>query len=122
MQLRYNNRVANRVIYMDLETANFSRKEDDALKKFGEPVIKFEKVYNGGHSISIERRIKTGFKIRVKFDGSEDMAMAVEAANNFFEDLTDELTLSMQALMEKLENPDYIPEIVGSGFRDINYF
>lgn len=103
MQLRYDNSVKNRIITVELETTHFTQKEVNALEKFGEPLIAIEKVYRQSFPVKVEKRIRTGFKIKVKFDGTEDMQEAVEAANAFIEDVTELLTESMSELIDQLD-------------------
>ena len=119
MQLRYNNYVRNNVVYMELETANFTHEENAALEKFGEPVIKIDKVYSG-HPVSIERKIKTGFKVRVKFDGSDNVQNAIEAANEFYDDLVDTMRDEMSTLMCNYRDPEFELK-AKSGSTNIDY-
>ncbi len=120
MQLRYNNQIKNKVITIELETTSFSTKEDTALERIGEPVVKFEKMYDGGFPVSFEKKIKTGFKIRIKFDGNEDLQAATVAANQFFEDIKEKLEEEMSILMDKLmdHESEFQP---GKGYEDIVY-
>lgn len=120
MQLRYNKYVRNKVIHIELETVNFSGREDLALKKFGEPVVVFNREYEGGFVIEIERRIKTGFKVKMKFDGSEDLTKATAAANLFFEEIKEELEEVMRELMEKLQDLE-VEFKSEKGLADIKY-
>ncbi|MCY7866094.1 hypothetical protein [Bacillus atrophaeus] len=120
MQLKYNNQVKNKVITIELETANFTSKENTALERFGEPVVKFEKMYEGRFPVAIEKRIKTGFKVRVKFDGTENIQAATLAANMFFEDIQLYLEEEMRTLMDKWA--DLETEFKShKGFVDIKY-
>lgn len=112
MQLKYNKQIKNKVITIELETADFTREEETAMERFGEPVVKFEKVYPGGFPINIEKKLKTGFKVRVKFDGTEDLLKATEAANTFFEDIQEHLREELTLLMDKLYDHkfEFVPE------------
>ena len=118
MQLKYNNYIRNNVIHMELETTNFTEKENRYLEKLGEPVIKFEKTYAGGHSVAFEKRIKTGFKLRIRFDGTDDMEAAAQAANEFFFDIEDELKEAIVLLTEKAVDIGFE---VKKGYIDIVY-
>lgn len=120
MQLKFDNQIKNKVITVELETANFTAKENTALERIGEPIIKFEKMYDGGFPVQFEKKIKTGFKIRVKFDGSEDLQGATLAANQFLEDIQEKLENEMSILMDKLidHESEFKP---AKGFIDINY-
>lgn len=117
MQLKYDKSIRRKVITIELETTNFSTRENLAIKKFGEPVIKLEKMY-GDFSVSVERRIKTGFKVRVRFDGTEDFEAAVSAANQFFEEIQDLIRDELESLMDKLIEAEANFES-GSGLVDI---
>lgn len=120
MQLKYNNTVKNKIITIELETTNFTKRENLALERFGEPIVKFEKEYNGGFPVSFEKRIKTGFKVRVKFDGTNNLQAATNAANQFFEDIQEKLREEMEVLMDKLHSfeVEFKP---ASGLLDIDY-
>lgn len=120
MQLRYDKSVKNRIITIELETVHFLHRESQALEKFGEPVIKIEKMYKNTYPVSIEKRIKTGFKVKVKFDGTKDFNSAVEAANEFFEEISEKLTEEMMLVMEKLEELE-CEFVQKKGFIDIKY-
>ena len=120
MQLKYNNRVRNKVIIIELETTNFTKRENEALDRFGEPVVKLEKVYDGGFPVNFEKKIKTGFKLRVKFDGSKDLQAATDAANLFFEEIQEVLSQEMSSLMDKMADLE-IEFKSTSGLLDIKY-
>lgn len=109
MQLKFDKAIRKKVITIELETTRFTTAEERALVKFGEPIIKIEKMY-GTFPVSIERRIKTGFKVRVQFDGTDNFPSAVQAANEFFEEVQEELRDTMEALMIKLEDTEYVFE------------
>lgn len=120
MQLKFNRVTRKNIITLELETTNFSRREDLALTKFGEPIVKIEKSYEGKFPVKIEKRIKTSFKVRVRFDGNEGIEEAIRASNTFMEELKDELEIQMRVLMDKLD--DYEVEVEGTpGLIDIKY-
>lgn len=118
MQLKYNNQIKNEVITLELETASFTRKENVALDKIGDPVIQFEKMYMGKHPVSINKKLRSSFKVRIKFDGKEDLASATASANEFLEDIKAVLESAMLNVMEKATELelDFKP---GSGFYDL---
>lgn len=120
MQLRYENTVKSNVITIELETSNFTMREQQALEKFGEPIVKLEKVYRGSFPVSIEKRIRTGFKVKVKFDGTGKLTDAVEAANEFFEEIQEKVSEAMASSMEKLEELESGFD-AKKGFIDIKY-
>lgn len=120
MQLKYSKTVKNRVVLIELETTSFLPREVAALDKFGEPVVKLEKMYLDVFPVVIDRKIRSGFKIRVKFDGTENLATATDAANLFFEEIQELLSASMGSLIDKLN--DLESEFKSdSGFVDIKY-
>jgi len=102
MQLRYNNQIKNKVITIELETTNFTIRENAAIERVGEPVVRFEKVYDGGFPVSFNKKIKTGFKVRVKFDGTENLQAATDAANLFFEEVQELVRAEMSTVVERL--------------------
>lgn len=101
MQLKYNKTIRNKVITLELETVNFTTKEKQLIEQYGEPIIKFEKVYLCEFPVEFERRIMNGFKIRVKFNGSNDVDKAADAANLFFEEIQEELYKAMLDLEDQ---------------------
>lgn len=106
MQLRYNKTIRNQIITIELETCNFTVKETQLIEQYGEPIIKFEKIYDSLFPVEFERRLKNGFKVRVKFNGANDIEAAGKAAGEFFEDIQEVLREELFKLSEKdLDNP-----------------
>ena len=66
MQLKYTKSIKKRVISIELETTGFTTNETKALDLFGEPEVVLEKTYAGGFPISINKKIRTGFKVKAK--------------------------------------------------------
>ena len=95
MQLKYTKTIKNRIVLVELETTSFLPGEVRALEKFGEPVIKLSKMYMDVFPVEIDRKIRTGFKVRVKFDGVADLDLATDAANLFFEEVQELLSVQM---------------------------
>lgn len=120
MQLRYEKSIKNRVITLELETASFLSREVQALEKFGEPLVGIEKMYRSKYPVSFEKKIRTGFKVKVKFDGRDDVNEAAEAANEFFEEIQEVLTDKMAEIMDKLDELESGFE-AKKGFIDIKY-
>lgn len=120
MQLRYDKSIKSRVITLELETAHFTPREVQALEKFSEPLVGIEKLYRGKFPVAFEKKIRTGFKVKVKFDGHADVNEAAEAANEFFEEIQELLTDKMSELMDKLEELESGFE-AKKGFVDIKY-
>lgn len=100
MQLKYTKSIRNKIIIVELETINFTARENMLIEQLGEPIIKFDKVYMNKFPVEFERRLKNGFRVRVKFNGSYNIEEASAAAQSFFEDI--QLILSDELL--KLED------------------
>ena len=66
MQLKYTKSIKKRVITIELETTGFTTNEAKALDLLGEPEVVLEKNYAGGFPVSINKKIRTGFKVKVK--------------------------------------------------------
>lgn len=120
MQLKYSNTIKNRIITVELETVNFNHREKLALEKFGEPQVKLEKIYKGTFPVSVDRKIRTGFKVRIKFDGTKEVEKAAEAATEFFEEIQEKLADHMRDLIDKLDELEIGFESK-NGFADIKY-
>ncbi len=127
MKLKYNNYVRNNVVYIDLETSEFTEREMNAFYKFGEPVVSFHESYGTPDGdgvypfrVDIERKVKTSFRFRAKFDGSVNLDDAINAANLFFEDIKMKLEEVMLDIMNKLSELE-IDFIVESGVHDITF-
>mgnify|MGYP000374151216 CR=1 FL=1 len=118
MQLKYKKSIQKKVIVVELETINFTPQENKLLDELGEPVISFEKVYPPNFAVQFEKKIRTGFKVKVKFDGTENLQAAAEAANLFFEEIQDRLAEEMYILADKASDTDFK---VGEGIVSINY-
>lgn len=127
MKLNYNNYVRNNVVYIDLETADFTERELTAFYKFGEPIVSFHESYgtpDGGgiypFRIDIERKVKTSFRVRAKFDGTSNLDDAIDGANLFFEDIKIKLEEVMLDIMNQLADLE-IAFVVESGVHDITF-
>lgn len=118
MQLKYTKSIKNKVITIELETANFSPLEIRALEQFGEPEVKFEKSYGGKFPVAISKKIRSGFKVKVKFDGSDDYQSAADSANLFYDEIQEELAEEMSVIMDRFNGNDFT---VASGILDIKY-
>lgn len=98
MKLRVLKNISKRIITLEIETTGFTHEENKMLDILGEPVIKFEKVYGDNLAVSIERRIRTGFKTKIKFDGTDDIVAADAASDKFLEDLPEQIAKTMDKL------------------------
>lgn len=99
MKLKVLKSINKRMITLEIETTNFSLEENKMLDILGEPVVKFEKIYGDNLAVSFEKRIRTGFKTKVKFDGTDDIVAADAASEKFLEDLPE----ALGSIMEKLK-------------------
>lgn len=86
MQLKIKKEMRKSMIYVDLETVNFCAEENKLLDQFGEPVITLKKMY-GKFPVSIEKKIRSNFKVRVKFDGEGCIEEAVEHVTEFIDEI-----------------------------------
>lgn len=109
MRLNYDYLVKKRKITIDLSTSDFTPKESMALNMMGEPVVAFQKTYPGGFTISLSKKIRSEFKVRIRLDGTDNVELANEAGNQFLEDIKEELHLKMEELMEKYEDQEFPP-------------
>ena len=86
MQLKIKKEMRKSMIYVDLETVNFCAEENKLLDQFGEPVIVLKKMY-GKFPVSIEKKIRSNFKVRIKFDGEGCIEEAVERVTEFIDEI-----------------------------------
>lgn len=118
MRLKYEKFIKNNIITLILETTDFDCKENQALDMFGEPEIHFEKQYSGKHNVAFCKKLRSNFKVKVKFDGSEDIEEAAEAANLFLEELEELLQETISECVDKLSEIDFEE---GTGYIQIKY-
>ena len=118
MQLKITRDTRKKIVTLTLETTSFSVEENKMLDQMGEPRIDFEKQY-GKTPISIQdKKIRSGFKYKVKFDCNEDGTEKVsEYIEAFLEDIEEVLTESMSKLKEEYTK-DLEP---ASYYKDIKY-
>jgi hypothetical protein len=119
MQLKYDKTIKNKIISIALETTNFSPNEISAVDDLGDPVVEFSRTYTGGFVVTISKKLKAGFKLTQKFDGTSDLGAAIAAADSFYEDIKDKLNQVMTDLMD-LHSDKAFPE--SSGLDDITNF
>lgn len=98
MKLKVLKNITKRIITLEIETTSFTSEENKMLDILGEPIVKFEKIYGENLAVSLERRIRTGFKTKVKFDGTDDIVEADSASEKFLEDLPEKLASTMEKL------------------------
>lgn len=105
MKLKTKKTISKRVISVEFETLGFTAEENEILDAVGEPVIEYETVFNM-EVISIEKKIRTGFKTKVKFNGESNIGSADKAADNFIAKIKDLLAVAMADAKDLYENID----------------
>ena len=110
MKLKYGYEVKKRKISIELETADFTPKENTAISMLGEPVVSFQKTYPGGYTISLSKKIQSQFKTKIVIDGTSDVEKANEAGQQFLEDIAETLENTMEKLMESYEDQIFPPK------------
>nr|DAV25239.1 MAG TPA: hypothetical protein [Caudoviricetes sp.] len=121
MKLKVQKSISKRIINLEIETASFTPDENKMLDILGEPIIKFEKIYGDNLAVSFEKRIRTGFKIKVRFDGTENIVAADAACDKFLEDLPEELAKAMEKLKMLYDDIDGKDENKPPKYIDIVY-
>lgn len=118
MRLKVLKSINKRIITLEIETTDFTYDENKMLDILGEPIVSFKKVYGANLAVEIEKRIRTGFKVKVKFDGTDDIVAADKASDKFLEDLPEYISKTMEKLKTLYDNiegekentsPAYIP-------------
>lgn len=117
MKLVIEKSMKNKVISMDIKTDKFSDEENLMLDQLGEPVLNFQKQYET-FPVEIDRKIRTGFKVRLKIDGKgKDMDKVSSNIDDFIQEITDQISTLMSDLREQ-----YTSDIkTGTQEIDINY-
>lgn len=110
MRLDYTYSVKKRKIVIELATKDFTTAETMALDMLGEPLIEFQQTYPGDFTVSISKRLRSEFKIRVKIDGTQNIDLANEAGNQFLLDIQEVLHDKMEKLMEDYEDQIFPPK------------
>lgn len=110
MRLEYTYSVKKRKIVIELATKDFTTTETLALDMLGEPMVDFQRTYAGDFTVSISKRLRSEFKIRVKIDGTQNIDLANEAGNHFLVDIQEVLHDKMEKLMEDYEDQIFPPK------------
>lgn len=112
MKIKFRSQIRNKVVNMIIETGEFTEDENDILNQVGEPIIIMDKMY-GANPIKFEKKVRSGFRISVKFDGnlSESMDDVMDLIQQFKLDLAgsieeemNQAALSYSELLNKLED------------------
>lgn len=106
MQLKINTSIKKSIITVELETINFCGVENKMLDQFGEPIFHLEKMYQEDFAVSIKKKIRSNFKVKVRFDGTKDIDKASIAANEFIEEVKELVPVLMEDFMDKTEMID----------------
>lgn len=124
MQLKYSKTIRKNIVTVNLEVASFTKREALALQFFEAPTITVDKMYplhsdNPKYPVNFTKKLKlSGFRVRAKFDGTEDYEGALEAAESFYEDIREILEDSIWKLAEMLD--DSFAYDLGTGFDNIS--
>ena len=102
MKLRITRSTKNKVVTLEIATVEFTTKEHQMLDQIGEPVIDFNKLY-GNNVIKFSKKIRSNFKVRVKFDANleSDTDTTADYIEAFIEDLKDMLSEAMEQVADQ---------------------
>lgn len=110
MQLQITKTIKKKVITLELETISFTNIENTMLDELDEPVINYEKAYHST-AVQISRKIRSGFKAKIKFDGNIDtMDIVADDCSLFIDDITTVLQDAMSALTDEY-SPDLVNDV-----------
>ena len=96
MKLSITKSTKNKVVTVTLETVEFCQKEHLMLDQIGEPIIEMDKMY-GNNTVKFAKKIRSNFKVKVKFDGNldEDTDVTADYISEFLEDIQEKLAEAM---------------------------
>lgn len=88
MKIKFRTQIRSKVVNMLVETGDFTDEENEVLNQVGEPIIKIDKMYDS-NSVKIEKKVRSGFRVSLKFDGnlSETMDDVMVLIGEFKADL-----------------------------------
>ena len=109
MKLKVDYSVHKRKVFIDIETVDFTPNEIKAIEALGDPKVEFKKTYTGGHIVSISRKLRSEFKIRLRLDGSTNFEAANNAGQEFIQDIKEKLTQIMEDLVFEYEEQLFPP-------------
>jgi hypothetical protein len=90
----------NKIITISLESTSFTPDELMYIDDLGDPVVSFDKIYDTNFVVKFDKRLKSGFKLIQRFDGTANVAEAAAAANQFLEDIETEVGKIMADLRD----------------------
>lgn len=110
MKLRVRRATKNKVITLELETIDFTEKENGMLDQLGEPYIEVDQSY-GNNAVKFYKKIRTGFKVKVKFDANleNNTEKTAEYIEQFIEYIQEELATAMSKLSDEY-NEELVPK------------
>lgn len=110
MRLKVTRTTKNKVITLELSTMCFTDLENEMLEQLGEPVIEIDRNY-GNNPIKFSKKIKSNFKVKVKFDSNLDATTDITAnlVEEFLEDIQTKLEDAMAKLVDDY-NEDLVPQ------------
>lgn len=99
MYLTTKKETKNKIVTITLTTEQFTDKENQMLDQLGEPIISINKSY-GANGINFSKKIRTGFKVKVRFDINldKDTDKTAEYIESFLTDVKDQLSQKMYEL------------------------
>jgi hypothetical protein len=89
------------MVTLELETIGFTLDENTMLDQLGEPRIEMDKCY-GSNSIKFCKKIRSGFKVRVRFDASLESDVSITAG--YIDQFLDEVQTQLEDKMFNLSN------------------
>ena len=88
MQLKVNKVTKNKMVTVILETIGFTLDETRMLDQLGEPIIAMDRCY-GSNPVKFSKKVRSGFKIKVRFDASleNDVDVTAGYVDTFIDDV-----------------------------------
>lgn len=110
MKLRVRRATKNKVVTLELETMDFTERENSMLDQLGEPVIDIDQSY-GNNPVKFSKKIRTGFKVKVKFDANleNNTEKTAEYIEQFLEFIQEKLANVMSNLSDEY-NDELVPK------------
>lgn len=110
MKLRVRRATKNKVVTLELETIDFTEKENSMLDQLGEPIIDVDQTY-GNNAVKFSKKIRTGFKVKIRFDANleNNTEMTAQYIEQFIEYIQEELAVAMSKLSDEY-NDELVPK------------
>lgn len=110
MQLKVDRSTKNKMVTIGLETIGFTLLEHKMLDQLGEPKVEIDKSY-GSNPVKFSKRIRNGFKVKVRFDASLENSVDITAG--YIDTFIDDVQLQIEEIMFNLSN-EFNEELVPS--------